>query len=152
MSLLLFEQRMKDYFAKNLPSKFVVEDSTLLSFVAEHHLMLQAPDSYDYGERKGVAVAYFLHQGIIPPSLEHIDILKPYYHELYMPYGVGKTSATGNSDLEHFIADLDKSGITGVVATIPIRPTYDEIMAAWRKELESLPKSYTRARRVAASA
>ena len=132
-----FKKCIEDYFAKNLPNKFVADDNILLSFAVEHHLKLQAPDTHDAYGKRGVAVAYFLHQKVIPPTINEVQILNPYYHKhLYIPniYGFDNAPTTSENEFDRFLVDLQKNKITGRVSSIPVRPTYDEIMAAWRQE------------------
>lgn len=142
------KEHIDHYFVQHLPNKFIVDDDTLLSFVQEQQIMLQDPDTYDVGGRCGVAVAYFLQRGIISTILGHVSILTPYYHEhLYLPYSINDLHLvpTGSkNDLDQFFADIHSNKISGILTTIPLRPSYDEIMAAWRQKIESEPVRYYR--------
>ncbi len=135
-----YKKRINDYFDQKLPNKFIVDDNALLSFVKQQRIIIQPPDTHDTGGRSGVALLYFLHQKIIPPEINYVEILRPYFHEhLYIPdiHGFGNAPATSTRGLDLFLADLQKNNITGAVSRIPVRPTYDEIIAAWREKLRA---------------
>ena len=145
----------------DISNKFIVDDSTLLSFINKHSLKVDYPDSDERGKRKGVAVAYFLENGLIPPEVREVSILRPFYnepphdredtiniyilahyqgrvidqHPVHLNF-IDQGRFVDNHPLHSdFIKEIHKAGLTGVYSDIPVRPTYLEILAGWKQKM-----------------